>query len=86
MAREIINVGTSPNDGAGDPIRTAFQKTTANFAGLYNLPQTQPPASSVGAPGDVAGMYAYSSGFFYWCYANYDGTSFIWSRVSGSSF
>ena len=86
MAREIINVGTSPNDGAGDPIRTAFIKTNANFAELYNLPQPQPPGSSVGSLGDVAGMYAYDSGFFYWCYANYDGSSNIWARVSGSSF
>ena len=86
MAREIINVGTSPNDGAGDPIRTAFTKTNNNFGELYARAQTSVPPDSVGSPGDVAGMYAYSSGFFYWCYADYDGTSFIWARAPGSSF
>lgn len=33
--RQIINVGTTDNDGTGDPIRTAFTKTNANFAALY---------------------------------------------------
>lgn len=28
---ELINVGVSPNDGSGDPLRTAFQKANANF-------------------------------------------------------
>lgn len=27
-----INVGASPNDGTGDPLRTAFQKTNDNFS------------------------------------------------------
>jgi len=35
MAQQIINVGNSPNDGQGDPIRTSFQKTNANFTELY---------------------------------------------------
>jgi hypothetical protein len=35
MAQQIINVGLSPNDGLGDPIRTAFEKTNANFTELY---------------------------------------------------
>ena len=26
-----INIGASPNDGTGDPLRTAFQKTNDNF-------------------------------------------------------
>ena len=86
MAREIINVGANPNDGLGDPIRTAFQKTNANFAELYALPQATVPASSVGSEGDRAGMYASDDTFFYWCYADYDGTSLMWARVSGSSF
>lgn len=36
MAQQIINVGSSPNDGFGDPIRTSFQKVNANFTELYN--------------------------------------------------
>ena len=32
---EIINIGTLPNDGEGDPLRTAFSKVNNNFASLY---------------------------------------------------
>jgi hypothetical protein len=35
MAQEIINVGAAPNDGQGDPIRTAFTKCNDNFTELY---------------------------------------------------
>jgi hypothetical protein len=35
MAQQDINVGTVANDGTGDPLRTAFQKTQANFDELY---------------------------------------------------
>lgn len=31
MAIDTINIGTSPNDGTGDPLRTAFDKTNDNF-------------------------------------------------------
>jgi hypothetical protein len=34
MAIQFINVGTLPNDGEGDPLRTAFQKINNNFAYL----------------------------------------------------
>lgn len=36
MAQQIIDVGNSPNDGQGDPIRTSFQKTNSNFTELYS--------------------------------------------------
>ena len=36
MAQEIINVGTLPNDGEGDPLRVAFQKINNNFTQLYS--------------------------------------------------
>lgn len=32
MAIQYVNVGTLPNDGEGDPLRTAFQKINNNFA------------------------------------------------------
>jgi len=35
MAQQIINVGTAPNDGLGDPLRTAFTKTNNNFNQLF---------------------------------------------------
>lgn len=31
MAIDTINIGSSPNDGTGDPLRTAFNKTNTNF-------------------------------------------------------
>jgi hypothetical protein len=37
MAQQIINVGEAPNDGAGDPLRTAFIKTNDNFSELYSI-------------------------------------------------
>jgi len=33
---EIINIGTLPNDGQGDPLRTAFQKINNNFAIVFS--------------------------------------------------
>lgn len=35
MARQIINIGSSANDGTGDPLRTAFDKINDNFVELY---------------------------------------------------
>lgn len=81
MAQQIINIGASPNDGQGNPIRTAFNKTNENFSELYSRAQTSPPLTLVGTVGDSAGMYAYDSSNFYYCFANYDGSSIIWAQV-----
>jgi hypothetical protein len=35
MARQVINIGSSANDGTGDPLRTAFDKINDNFLELY---------------------------------------------------
>lgn len=35
MARQVINLGSSPNKGDGDPLRLAFQKINSNFEELY---------------------------------------------------
>lgn len=35
MAQEIINVGTTPNDGTGDTLRIAIEKVNFNFTDLY---------------------------------------------------
>jgi hypothetical protein len=35
MTKQTINIGTSPNDGSGDPIRTAMDKINDNFDELY---------------------------------------------------
>jgi hypothetical protein len=82
MTQQIINVGTAPNDGLGDPIRTAYIKCNDNFGELYSRQQTSPPETLIGTVGDVAGMYAYDENYFYYCYANYDGSSQIWGQIS----
>ena len=35
MTQLVINIGTVPNDGEGDPLRTAFQKINNNFTQLF---------------------------------------------------
>ena len=35
MAQQTINIGSSANDGTGDPLRTAFDKINDNFDELY---------------------------------------------------
>lgn len=82
MAREIINVGSAPNDGTGDPLRTAYIKCNNNFVELYSIAQTSPPTSLTGSAGDAAGMYAYDQNYFYYCFLDFDGSSVIWNQVS----
>lgn len=36
MAKQVINIGTTANDGTGDPLRTAFDKVNDNFTELYS--------------------------------------------------
>ena len=35
MAKQVINIGAAANDGSGDPIRNAFNKSNSNFNELY---------------------------------------------------
>ena len=48
---EIINIGTSPNDGSGDPLRVAFDKINNNFA---NLSSTAVISSNTYTTGNIA--------------------------------
>lgn len=34
-SQEVINIGTNPNDGTGDPLRVAFDKINNNFSNLF---------------------------------------------------
>jgi hypothetical protein len=86
MSQQIINVGTVPNDGLGDPIRDAFIKCNDNFGELYSRFQPTPPPTSVGSVGDFPGMYAFDNSYFYICTANYDGSTAIWLRASLGSW
>ena len=40
MARQIINIGTSPNKGDGDKLRDAMDKVNDNFIEVYKGPQS----------------------------------------------
>ena len=42
MSQEIIETGETPNDGSGDPLRTAFDKINNNFANLFTLTTGNP--------------------------------------------
>jgi hypothetical protein len=35
MAQQLVNIGTLPNDGTGDTLRDAFDKTNDNFTEVY---------------------------------------------------
>ena len=35
MTKQTINIGTVPNDGTGDTLRDAFDKTNDNFDEIY---------------------------------------------------
>jgi hypothetical protein len=85
MAQQIINVGASPNDGQGNTIRQSFTICNTNFSELYSRVQTSPPASLIGSIGDTAGMYAYDTAYFYYCFADFDGSSVIWGQITQSA-
>lgn len=35
MTQQIINIGATPNDAQGDPLRVAYNKINQNFTELY---------------------------------------------------
>ena len=49
MAQQIINIGALPNDGSGDPLRTAFNKINNNFAELFTAPFNTASANTTGS-------------------------------------
>ena len=78
-----LNIVTTPvNSGDGTPLATAFNYCNSNFSELYARAQSIPPATLIGSVGDSAGMYAYDPTYFYYCFANYDGSNTIWAQVS----
>jgi hypothetical protein len=66
---EIINIGASPNDQQGDPLRTAFSKTNNNFANLFNTfvntSNTYTNGTTTGQVIFEAPSNAFSQGQFY---------------------
>ena len=79
---QLTIVTTPTNSGDGTPLATAFNYCNSNFSELYARVQTSPPATLTGTTGDQAGMYAYDSTYFYYCFADYTGNSTIWGQVT----
>jgi len=49
MSQEIINIGTLPNDGEGDPLRVAFAKINNNFTQLFSTSTLTANSYTIGA-------------------------------------
>lgn len=49
--------------------------------GPSSLTIVPPPLSSIGQIGDTSNNIAFSSGYFYWCSAAYNGVTDIWKRT-----
>ena len=68
MSQEIINVGAQPNDGEGDPLRTAFQKINNNFTQLFSAGFFTSSAYSTGLSPDqvifTAPIESFTQGIF----------------------
>ena len=79
---QLIIVTTPQNSGDGTPLATAFNYTNSNFSELYARFQTTPPESLVGTTGDQPGFYASDATYFYYCFAEYDGSSVIWAQLT----
>lgn len=82
MSQQVINVGTTPNDGQGDAIRTAYIKCNDNFGELFSRVQDTPPIDPAGTAGDTAGMIAFDTTYLYVCVSDYDTSTEIWRRVA----
>jgi len=54
MSQQTIGVGTSANDGTGDPLRTAMQKTNSNFTELYTADTANEKTANKDTDGTLA--------------------------------
>tara|TARA_R110000868_G_scaffold5171_2_gene31902 strand:- start:8 stop:640 length:633 start_codon:yes stop_codon:yes gene_type:complete len=50
--QEVIDVGSLPNDGTGDPLRIAFQKVNNNFSNLFSTTTFTTESYTTGATPD----------------------------------
>ena len=53
MAKQTVNLGSTPDDGSGDPLRTAFSKLNQNFDELYSRTSVYTLASNVSTAADT---------------------------------
>ena len=96
MAKQIINIGTTDNDGTGSTIRAGGDLVNDNFTEIYNflggssLPSTvqittRTPVNT-GQSGDVAGLIVADSLYIYVCIGTFDGSTIIWKRITLGSY
>jgi hypothetical protein len=64
MAQQLVNLGLAPNDGLGDPLRTAFDKLNDNDTELYADVATL-TGDVTTLIGDVATLTALEAGSFH---------------------
>ena len=62
MSKQTINIGASPNDGTGTPLRTSFDYTNQNFTELYTA--VGPSGNNIVVPGTatITGALTLSAG------------------------
>ena len=94
MAQLDINIGTNANDGTGDQLRDAFDKTNQNFTDLYDtlvadiysgdatVVRVTAPVALIGQASDAPGMFAFDADSVYVCVAAYDGGTDIWIKLN----
>jgi len=72
----------TPVRAATTPYVLGYSSST--FEITYDLPKvsTVVPTSSIGVTGDVRGLFAADSAYFYYCFADYDGEANIWKRTA----
>ena len=59
MTQQTIGIGTGPNTGTGDPLRTAFTKVNENFTEVYNTTNSNYTSAVTGLSVTASGSTAY---------------------------
>ena len=91
MTQQTIGIGTGPNTGTGDPLRTAFTKVNENFTEVYNTTNSSftsaVTALSVTNSGSNAYLIDQYSGNNPTVYASGGETiSFVLNNITGHPF
>jgi hypothetical protein len=58
MTQQTIDIGTGPNTGTGDPLRTAFTKLNENFTEVYNTTNSNYTSAVTGLSVTASGTSA----------------------------
>lgn len=85
MAKQTINVGTTANDGTGDPLRTAFTKVNQNFTEVYTtLDEKANIADLPDIPQDIADLTDNSNLLANTGNVTFDGVTITGGTVAGA--